>query len=204
MWAQIADPMSQIDEEPAVRAEPDHQAAHLIQQDQRLAEILEDEMTHLEQVSVLSCMHLQQAEEVKLQSQEIKRLLALVEKQQLAIEKLTNPQNSNPPQESRAFQSHLESQLDDMREEIFNLIPGMVNTVKDMVVSHNTTVGSVPRISQTSFEDMLAEEANFTPGHQQKHVTFIDTMRGVSHHLHPKTSRQDGLTIKTCGKKQPP
>ena len=91
-----------------------------------MTEILEDEMTHREQVSVLSCMHLQQAEEVKSQSQEIRRLSALVEKQQLAIEKLTNPQN--PPWESRAFQSCSESQLDNMREEIFNLILGTVNT----------------------------------------------------------------------------
>ena len=91
--------------------------------------------------------------------------MALVEKQQLAIEKLTNPKN--PPQESRAFQSCLESQLDDMREEIINLILGTVNTVRGMAVSHNTTVVSVPRISQTSFEDMLAEETNVTPGCQQ-------------------------------------
>ena len=107
MWAKIADAMSQIEEEPAARAEPDNQAAHLIHQDQQLAEILEDEMTHREQVSVLSHMHLQQVKEVKSQSQEIRRLSALVEQQQLTIEKLTNPQN--PPQESRAFQSHSES-----------------------------------------------------------------------------------------------
>ena len=84
MQVQIADAMSQIEEEPAARAEPDNQAAHLIQ-DQQLAEILEDKMTHREQVSVLSCMHLQQAEEVKSQSQDIRRLLALVEQQQLAM-----------------------------------------------------------------------------------------------------------------------
>ena len=138
MQAQIADAMSRIEEEPAVRAEPDNQAAHLIQQDQQFAEILEDEMTCREQVSVLCHMHLQQAEELKSQSQEIRQLSALVEKQQLVIEKLTNPQN--PPQESRAFQSHLESRLDDMREEIFNLIPGTVNTVIGTAVSHNITV----------------------------------------------------------------
>ena len=46
MWAQIADVMGRIEEEPAPGAEPDHQDAHLIQQDQQLAEILEDEMTH--------------------------------------------------------------------------------------------------------------------------------------------------------------
>ena len=45
MQAQIANAMSQIEEEPAVRAEPDEQAAQLIQ-DQQLAEILEEEMTH--------------------------------------------------------------------------------------------------------------------------------------------------------------
>ena len=44
-------------------------------------------MTHHEQVSVLSHMHLQQAEEVKAQSQEICHLLALVEQQQEAIKK---------------------------------------------------------------------------------------------------------------------
>ena len=103
MQAQIANTMSWIEEEPAARAEADNQAAHLIDQDQQLAEILEEEITHREQVSVLSHMHHQQAEEVKSQSQEIRRLSALVEQQQLAIEKLTSPQN--PPQESRAFQS---------------------------------------------------------------------------------------------------
>ena len=116
MWAQIANAINQIEEEPAVRAEPDKQAAQLIQQDQQLAKILEEEMTHREQVSVLSCMHLQQVEEVKSQNQEIRRLLALFEQQQQAIEKLTSPQN--PHRESRAFPSHSESQLDDMREEM--------------------------------------------------------------------------------------
>ena len=90
-----------------MRAEPDDQATQLIQQDQQLAKILEKEMTHREQVSVLSHMHLQHVEEVKALSQEIRRLLALVEQQQQAIEKLTSPEN--PPRESRAFPSHSES-----------------------------------------------------------------------------------------------
>ena len=101
MQAQIANTMSGIEEEPAVRAEPDHQAAQLLQEDQQLVGILEEEMTHREQVSVLSHMHLQQTEEVKAQSQEIRRLSALVEQQQQVIEKLTSPHN--PPGESRAF-----------------------------------------------------------------------------------------------------
>ena len=106
-------------------------------------------MTHREQVSVLSHMDIQQAEEEKVQSQEIRGLSALVKQQQQAIEILTSPQN--PFRESRAFPFHSESRLDDMREEIFNLIPRTVNTVRGAAVSHNTTRASAPRVSQTSF-----------------------------------------------------
>ena len=175
MWAQIANAMSWIEEQPTLRAEPDDQPAQLVQPDQQLAKILEKEMTHREQVTVLSHMHLQQAEEVKAQSQEIRRLSALVKQQQQAIEKLTSPQN--PPRDSRAFPSHSKSWLDDMREEIFNLNLRTVNTIKGTAVSHNTTMASVPRVSQTSFEDMLAEEANLTSSCQPKHVTFRDMVR---------------------------
>ena len=84
-------------------------------------------MTHREQVSVLSQMHLQQAEEVKTQSQEIQCLLALVEKQQEAIQKLTSP--CSPPREAVPIPSHPQYQLEAMREEAFNVVPGTVNTI---------------------------------------------------------------------------
>ena len=70
MQAQIAHAMSRLGEEPTLQAEPNDQATQL-QQQKQLAEILEEEMTHCKQVPVLSRMHLQQAEEVKAQSQEI-------------------------------------------------------------------------------------------------------------------------------------
>ena len=57
-------------------------------------------------------------------------------------------------------------------------------------MSHNATVASAPRISQTSFEDMLAEKANSTPNHQPKHVIFKDMMRDVLFHLHPKNIKK--------------
>ena len=63
-----------------------------------------------------------------------------------------------------------------MREEAFNVILGTVNTIQGAVVSWNTTMASAPMVNRTSFEDMLAEEANFTPGHQPKHETFLDMM----------------------------
>ena len=71
MWAQIAQEMSKVQEEPTQQAELEDQAANLQAQDQWLAEIMEEEIKHCEQVSVLSCMHLQQVEEVKTQNKKI-------------------------------------------------------------------------------------------------------------------------------------
>ena len=51
-------------------------------QEELLAEIVEEEMAHWTQVSVLSHLHLRQAEEIRAQSNEIKRLSTLLEKQQ--------------------------------------------------------------------------------------------------------------------------
>ena len=72
MQAQIAHAMSRLGEEPASQTEPNDKATQLQQQEQQLAEILEGEMTHHEQVSVLSRMHPQQVGEVNAKSQEIR------------------------------------------------------------------------------------------------------------------------------------
>ena len=55
-------------------------------EEELLAEIVEKEMAHQMQVSVLSHLHLRQAEEIKVQSNEIKRLSTLLEKQQTLLE----------------------------------------------------------------------------------------------------------------------
>ena len=86
MQAQIAHAMSRLEEEPASRAEPNDQSAELQEQERQLAKLMEEEMAHQEQVLVLSQMHLQEAEELKAQSQEIRCLLALAKQQQKAIE----------------------------------------------------------------------------------------------------------------------
>ena len=114
-------------------------------QDQQLAEIIEEEMTHREQVSVLSHMHLQQAEEVKAQSQEIHHLSVLVEEQQETIKKLaelSSPQS--PPRTPRAWTSHLASWLDVMWDGIFKLTLGTMNTRRGTTVaSHSTTMATM-------------------------------------------------------------
>ena len=94
-----------------------------------------------------------------------------MEQQQRAIEHLTSPQS--PPRESRAVPSCSETQLDAMREEVFNMIPGTVNTMRGTAVSHNTTIASMPMVNKNSFEDMLAEEANVMSSCLPKHVNFM-------------------------------
>ena len=102
--------------------------------------------------------------------------MALVEKQQEPIQKLSGPHS--PPREARATTSCLESQLDAMVDEVFNLILGTVNTMQDAAVSHNTTMATTPMINRASFEDILAEEANFIPSHQPRYVKFSDMTEG--------------------------
>ena len=120
-------------------------------------------------------MHLQQVEEVKAQSQEIWHLLALMEQQQKAIKKVASPRH--PTREPRAMTSCSESQLDTIWDEIFNLIQGTVNTKWGAAVaSYSLTVTSL--INWASFEDMLAEEADFTPSDQLRCVKFTDTLEG--------------------------
>ena len=66
-----------------------------------------------------------------------------------------------------------------MWEDIFNLILGTVNTRQGTAVaSHNTTLAT-PIIHKALFEDMLAEEANYTPSCQPRHVKFVNTIEGV-------------------------
>ena len=66
-----------------------------------------------------------------------------------------------------------------MWEEIFNLIPGTVNTMQGTAVASHSTTMTTPMTNRASFEDMLVEEANFTPSHQPRHVKYVDTMKGA-------------------------
>ena len=57
-------------------------------QEALLADIIEEEMAHQTQVLVLSQLHLQQAEEIKTLSEEIRWLSTLLEKQQAILERV--------------------------------------------------------------------------------------------------------------------
>ena len=65
-------------------------------QEALLASIIEEEMAHRTQVLVLSHLHLQQAEEIKSQSEEIRKLSTLLEKQQAILEIVQEQQSRVP------------------------------------------------------------------------------------------------------------
>ena len=65
-------------------------------QEALLADIIEEEMAHWTQVSVLSQLHLQQAKEIKSQSKEIRQLSTLLEKQQAILERVQEQQSRVP------------------------------------------------------------------------------------------------------------
>ena len=82
---------------------------------------VEEEMAHWTQVSVLSQLHLQQAKEIKSQSDEIRHLSTLLEKQQAILERVQEQQSQMPvPQ-------NLTSRIEELLREACNILPGTVN-----------------------------------------------------------------------------
>ena len=149
-------------------------------QEELLAEIVEEEMAHQMQVSVLSHLHLRQAEEIKAQSDEIKRLSTLLEKHQTLLEQVQEQQQqSSVSQVQRAQPSTSMSWLNELQREAFEILPGTVN------VRHRTGIEYLSGLSQNIpvagreyFEDELAEEATWGSSHPH-HVCFASSQKGV-------------------------
>ena len=187
MWVQIAHTKSRLEEEPTLQAEPDDQAAQLWQKDQQMAEIMEEEMTHQEQVSILSHMHLQQVKEVKAQSQGNEVNIGSGWTATEGHWKFNKSPKSS--QGNKSSFNMLWNLVRCYEEEVFNMVLGTVNTRRGAAVSCNTIMTSVPVVDKNSFEDMLTEEVNFTASCQPKHCYILDTMG-------------EGVTSSTCHKYQ--
>ena len=90
----------ELQEELAQRRASLHQDSAKAQTLQRkealLATIIEEEMAHWTQVLVLSHLHLQQAKEIRSQSDEIRHLSTLLEKQQAILEQVQEKQRRMP------------------------------------------------------------------------------------------------------------
>ena len=123
-------------------------------QEALLADIMEEEMAHQTQVSVLSQLHLQQAEEIKSQSEEIRHLSTLLEKQ--AILERVQEQQSRVPEVSVLPVDRIQ----ELQREAFDILPGTVNAKRGAAAAHASEISQdIPVFGRTQFEDELAKEA---------------------------------------------
>ena len=149
-------------------------------QEELLAEIVEEEMAHQTQVSVLSHLHLRQAEEIKAQSNEIKRLSTLLKKQQTLLEQVQEQQQQSSVSQVQRTQPST-SWLKELQREAFEILPGTVNVRCGTGIEHLSGLSqNIPVAGRQYFEDQLAEDATWGSNHP--------------HHVHFASSQKGGLT----------
>ena len=112
-----------------------------------LANIIEQEMAHRTQVLVLSHLHLQQTEEIKSQSNEIRCLSDLLEKQQAVLERVQEEQRRMPEMPGLST-NHLE----ELQREAFNILPGTVNARRGAALAHASGISQdIPVTGRSNF-----------------------------------------------------
>ena len=133
----IAERDQELEEELAHRRASLHQdsaeAKALQGKEALLANIIEGEMTHQTQVSAQSHLHLQQAIEIKSQSDEIRCLSTLLEKQQAILERVQEQQRRMPEMPVPSA-----THIKELQREAFNILPGMVNARRGAALAHTS------------------------------------------------------------------
>ena len=146
-------------------------------QEELLVEIVEEEMAHQTQVSVLSHLHLRQAEEIRAQSDEIKRLSTLLEKQQTLLEQVQENQRQNSVPSAQRAQPPT-SRLSELQQEAFQYLPGTVNVRCRTGIQHLSGLSqNIPVAGGQYFEDEPVEEATWGSNHPC-HVQFAGSEKG--------------------------
>ena len=126
-------------------------------QEALLANIIEEEMAHQTQVSVLSQLHIQQAKEIKSQSDEIRHLSTLLGKQQAILEKVQEQQRRMPEIPVPPM-----NRIEELQREAFDILPGTVNARRGAAVAHASGISQDILVAgRLNFESELAEEATW-------------------------------------------
>ena len=142
-----------------------------------LANIIEEKMAHWTQVFVLSHLHLQQAEEIKFQSDEIRCLSTLLEKQQTILEKVQEQQRRMPEMPVSSTTC-----IEELQREAFNILPGMVNARQGAALAHVSGISqNIPVTGRPHFENELAKKATWASYSHPHHVHFASQPEGDLH-----------------------
>ena len=154
-------------------------------------QIIEEKKTHRVQVAALTQMQLQAMERVEDQERELRRLSALlVEYQEMLRSSPERPQQDPPqPLPSR--------ELGQLRLEVEDILPGMVNTVRGAAsrAGQVPDLGRPPIVRRDAFEDILAyaeDEVPHTP-QRQDWVADVATSTPVPRPAEPKEERTKSL-----------
>ena len=143
-------------------------------QETLLADIIEEEMAHQTQVLVLSQLHLQQVEEIKSQSKQIRCLSTLLEKQQAILERVQEQQSRVPEVPAPPV-----NRLKELQREAFDILPGTVNAKRGAAAAHASGISQdILVVGRTQFEDELAEEAIWNAHQHLHHVHFASDPQG--------------------------
>ena len=146
-------------------------------QEELLAEIVKEEMAHRTQVSVLSHLHLRQAEEIRAQSGEIKRLSTLLKEQQTLLEQVQENQKQVSASVAQKAQPP-RSRLSELQQEAFQYLPGTVNVRRGTGIQHLSRISqNIPVAGREHFEQELADEATWGSNHPH-HVHFAGSEKG--------------------------
>ena len=122
-----------------------------------LANIIEEEIAHQTQVLVLSQLHLQQAKEIRSQSNEIRHLFTLLEKQQAILERVQEQQSRMPEIPVPPM-----NRIKELQREAFDILPCTVNARRGAAVAHASGIfQDIPVAGRSNFENELAEEATW-------------------------------------------
>ena len=146
-------------------------------QEELLVEIVGEEMAHQTQVSMLSHLHLRQAEEIRTQFDEIKRLSTSLKKQQTLLEQVQENQRQSSVSSAQRAQPPT-SRLSELQQEAFQYLPGTVNVRYGDSIQHLSGLSqNIPVAGRQHFEDELAEETTWGSNHPH-HVCFAGSEKG--------------------------
>ena len=142
-----------------------------------IGQIIKEEMAHQTQVSVLSPLHLWQAEEIKFQSNEIRYLSTLLEKQQAILEKVQEQQSRVP---EMPIPQHPTLHCKEFNREALNILPSTVNARWGAGLVHTSGISQdIPVIGRVHFEDELSEEATWA-SHSWIMCILVQALGGLS------------------------
>ena len=165
-----------------------------------LADITEEEMAHQTQVSVLSHLHLQQAKEIKCQSDEIRHLSTLLEKQQAILERVQEQQSRMPERSVPPI-----NRIKELQREAFNILPGTVNARRGAAVAHASGISQdIPVAGRENFENELAKEATWNAHQHPQHVHFTSNPQGGFTSTSKRHPEEDRMRARVNSEVYPP